>query len=66
MNYLIEGIVYCDCGVSFILPEQARRLNKERYDVLTVPFFTIKRGANRELGTADRKIRQPATKQKIS
>ena len=35
MKYLMEGIVYCDFGTCLIPQDQARRLNKERYDVLT-------------------------------
>ena len=39
----MKGAVYCDCGTCLIPLEQARRLNKYRLDVLTIPFFTIKK-----------------------
>ena len=38
MKHLMEGIVYCDCGICVILSEEARRLNMERFDVLTITF----------------------------
>ena len=38
----MEGIVYCDC-VTCLVPEEARRLNKKRYDVLRIGFFTVKK-----------------------
>ena len=46
MKYLTEGIVYCDCGICPIRSAESRRLNKERYDVSTIPFFTVYKGAN--------------------
>ena len=37
----MEGIVYCDYGGTCLIPSQeVSRLNKERCDVLTIPFFS--------------------------
>ena len=47
MKCLMEGILYCDCGTCFLPSEEARRLNKECYVFLTVPFFPITKGAPR-------------------
>ena len=38
---------YTDCGTCLIPSEQVRQLNKEQFDVLTVPFFTIEQGTYR-------------------
>ena len=46
MEYLMEGIIDCDCSTCLIPSEEAKRLNKERHDVLTISFFTINKGAN--------------------
>ena len=43
----VKGIRYCDCGTRLVLAEEARRLNKERCDVLPITFFTFIKGANR-------------------
>ena len=41
MKYLMEGIVYCDRGTCLLPSKEARRLNKEKYDVLTILFFAV-------------------------
>ena len=48
MRYSKRGMIYCACGTCLIPLEQVRRLNKERIEVLTIPFFTIKKGENTE------------------
>ena len=46
--FLNEGDIYCDWGTCVVPSEETRRLNKERYDVLTIPFFYIfLKGASR-------------------
>ena len=47
MRYSMGGIIYCDCGTWLILSEQVRRLNQERFNALTIPFFAIKKGTHR-------------------
>ena len=46
-RYFKEAIVCCNRGVCFVSSEEARSLNKEEYDVLRSPLFTVKKGANR-------------------
>ena len=58
MKHLMEGIVCCDRGTCLIPSEQARRLNKERYDVLTIPSLLLKSEQTGELDTVDQKIRE--------
>ena len=48
VKYWMEGIMCCDCGTCCVPSEEARRLDKERPDVLIIPFFTFKNGANWE------------------
>ena len=37
------GIVYCACGKCLQLSERNRQLNKDRYDVLSIPNYVIKK-----------------------
>ena len=63
----MEGIVFCDRGTCLVPSETTRRLNQERYAVLTIPLFTInKKEQTEELGMADLKIREPTIKQNIA
>ena len=66
MKFVMEGIVYCDCGTCLFLLHTTRRLNKERYDVSTFHFFTEKMDQTGELGTVALKIREPTIKPKIA
>ena len=43
----MKGVTYCDRGTCLIPSEQVRSRNKECFDVLTRPLFTITRGALR-------------------
>ena len=54
----MEWIIYCDCGTSFTLMEEARILNKEMYDFLTILFYSHK-GSKQ-----DQKIRKHTIKPK--
>ena len=48
MRYSMRGMVYCDRGSCLIPSERVRRLNKERFEVLTIPFFSIKKKEHTE------------------
>ena len=43
MRYSTRGMIYCACGACLLSLEQVRRLNKERIEIPTIPFFTIKK-----------------------
>ena len=42
--YRERGIVYCTCGKCLQLSPKNRRKNKDRYDVLSIPNYVIKKG----------------------
>ena len=44
LKYRTIGIVYFTCGACIIPRERTRRLNRERFDVLSIPHFVIKKG----------------------
>ena len=50
--------MYCDCGTCLIpSEEEARRLNKERFDVLTLPYLQFQKEEHSgELGMVYLKI----------
>ena len=37
MPYWTKGIVYCTCGTCLRLSDKTRKLNKDRFDVLSIP-----------------------------
>ena len=39
-----KGIVYCTCGTCLRLSDKTRKLNKDRFDVLSIPNHVIKKG----------------------
>ena len=43
MRHSMRGVTNCECGPCIIPLERVRRLNKERFEVLTIPLFTIKK-----------------------
>ena len=48
MRYSMRGMIYCDCGICLCLLERVRRLNTERFEDLSMPFFTIKKKEHTE------------------
>ena len=42
-----KGIVSCDCGMCLVSTDATRKLNGERFDALTIPHFTIRKGGAR-------------------
>ena len=44
MTYWPKGIVYCTCGTCLRLSDKVRKLNSDRYDVLSIPNCVIKKG----------------------
>ena len=43
-DYLAEGNVYCTCGTWLVPTEFTRKLNRERFDTVTIPSFVINKG----------------------
>ena len=42
LNYALEGLLYCPCGVCFIpSPEQKRKI-KTQFETMSVPFNTVR------------------------
>ena len=46
-KYWAEGVVYRTCGNCLILTEHTRRLTKEKFDAMYMPYFVIKKGSFR-------------------
>ena len=44
MTYWTKGIVYCTCGTCLRPTDKTRKLNKDRFDVLSIPHYVIKKG----------------------
>ena len=44
MTYWPKGIVYCTCGTCLRPSDKVRKLNSDRYDVLSTPNYVIKMG----------------------
>ena len=44
LKYWTEGIVDRTCGTCWFTTECTRKVNRERFDALTVPNFVIKKG----------------------
>ena len=44
MTYWTKGIVYCTCGTCLRFSGKIRKLNKDRFDVLSIPNHVIKKG----------------------
>ena len=42
----MKGVVYFDRGSCLVPSDQVRRRNKKRFDVLTIPFFSIRKGTH--------------------
>ena len=47
VKYWTEGMAYCDSGTWLVPTDSTRKLNRERFDALTIPHFTIKNGGSR-------------------
>ena len=46
LKHWMERIVSCDCGTGLVASDATRRLNGERFEVLTLRHFTTKKGGN--------------------
>ena len=44
LTYWTTGIVYCTCGTCLRPSDKHRKLNKDRFDVLSTPNYVIKKG----------------------
>ena len=44
-KYWAEGVVYCTCGTCLMPTEHTRRLTKEKFDTLSIPYFVIENGS---------------------
>ena len=44
VTYWTKGIVYCTCGTCLRPSDKIRKLNKDRFDVLSIPTYVIKKG----------------------
>ena len=44
LTYWTTGIVYCTCGTCLRPSDKHRKLNKDRFDVLSIPNYVIKKG----------------------
>ena len=42
LSYWTKIIVFCTCGTCLCLPEKTRKLNKDRFDTLSIPNCVIK------------------------
>ena len=58
MTSWTKGIVYCTCGTCLRLSDKVRKLNSDRYDVLSIPNYVIKNGASHgaRRGNTERQI----------
>ena len=48
MTYWPKGIVYCTCGTCLRPSDKSRKLNKDRFDVLSMPNYVIKKRPSHE------------------
>ena len=46
MTHWTKGIVYCTCGTCLRPTDKTRKLNKDRFDVLSIPHYVIKKGTS--------------------
>ena len=44
MTYWAKSIVYCTCGTCLRPSDKTRKLNKDRFDALSIPNYVIKKG----------------------
>ena len=44
LKYWTTGIVYCTCGTCLRPPDETRKWNKDRFDVLSIPNYVSKKG----------------------
>ena len=44
VTYWTKGIVFCTCGTCLRPSDRIRKLNKDRFDVLSIPNYVIKKG----------------------
>ena len=43
-SFWTKGIVYCTCGTCLCITDKTRKLNKDRFDTLSIPNYVIKKG----------------------
>ena len=63
MTYWKKGIVYCICGTCLRPTDTTRKLSKDRFDVLSIPNYVIKKGPShgaRHGNTEKQRIRHAA------
>ena len=66
LNCWIEGIVYCTCATCLFPTESTRKLNRERFDALTVLNFLIKKGGSHGARHGDSEAQREYNQGKLS
>ena len=44
LTYCAKGMVYCRCGTCLESTDKTRKMNRDRFDTLSIPNYVIKKG----------------------
>ena len=58
MTYWTKGIVYCTCGTCLRPSDKTRKVNKDRFDVQSIPNYVIKIGRSHGVRPTSRPTKQ--------